>query len=81
MSRVIKPGNKFMNTVHYDSSVTGSSKMVRIHGDNEDYHKANTLSSWLFMKYDISYKTFRNKSKVRRDELKAEYLADTGKTE
>ena len=30
MSRVIKPGNKYMNTTKYDSSVTGPSKMVRI---------------------------------------------------
>ena len=30
MSRVKKPGNKFMNTTKYDSSVTGPSKMVRI---------------------------------------------------
>ena len=30
MSRVKKPGNKYMNTTKYDSSVTGPSKMVRI---------------------------------------------------
>ena len=76
MSRV-KPGNKFMNTNKYDSSVTGPSKMVRIHHDGEDYHRATTLSSWLFTKYDMSYKTYRNKSKVRRDELKHEFLMDT----
>ena len=81
MSRVIKPGNKFMNTTRYDSSVTGPSKMVRIHSEKEDYHKASTLASWLFMKYDISYKTFRNKSNNRREELRAEYKADTGRTE
>lgn len=78
MSRVKKPGNKFMNTTKYDSSVTGPSKMVRIHTDNEDYHKSRTLSSWLFIKYDMSYKTFRNKSKKRREELRAEFEADTG---
>lgn len=77
MSRVIKP-NKFMNTVKYESSVTGPSKMTRIHLENEDYHKAGTLSSWLFMKYDMSYKTYSNKSKKRKDELRAEYVADTG---
>ena len=78
MSRVIKPGNKFVNTAHYDSSVYGPSKVTRIHCEGEDYHKARTLSHWLFVKYDMSYKTFRNKSKSRRDELKTEFEADTG---
>lgn len=77
MSRVRKP-NKFMNTAKYDSSITGPSKMVRIHSDNEDYHKAATLSHWLFVKYDISYKTYRNKSKNRRNELRNEFELDTG---
>lgn len=35
MSRVRKPGNKFMNAAHYDSSVTGPSKTVRIHCEEE----------------------------------------------
>lgn len=77
MSRVRKPG-KYMNVPKYDSSVTGPSKMVRIHMGGEDYHKASNLSSWLFMKYDMSYKTYRNKSKARRDELRDEYVEDTG---
>jgi hypothetical protein len=29
------------------------------------------------MKYDMSYKTYRNKAKARKDELRAEYNADT----
>lgn len=78
MSRVRKPGNKYMNTAHHDSSITGPSKMVRVHSDREDYHKSKTLSTWLFIKYDMSYKTYRNKSKNRRDELRAEFEADTG---
>lgn len=78
MSRV-RIGDKFMNTPRYDSSVTGPSKKVRIHHEGEDYHKAKTLSQWLFVKYDMSYKSFRNKSKERRDELRSEYEADTGK--
>lgn len=77
MSRVIKPKNKFMNENHYDNSVYGPSKKVRIHHEGEDYHKAATLSQWLFVKYDISYKTFRNKSKAKRDELRKEYEEDT----
>ena len=44
------------NTPRYDSSVTGPSKMVRIHSPN---------------------KTYRNKAKARKDELRAEYNADT----
>ena len=79
MSRVVKPKNKFVNTPHYDSSVYGPSKKVRIHHENEDYHKAGTLSQWLFAKYDMNYKTFRSKSKQRRDELRKEYEEDTGK--
>ena len=78
MSRVRKPGNKFMNTNKYPSSVTGLSKTTRIHHEEEDYHKASTLSQWLFVKYDMSYKTYRNKSKTRRDELREEYAEDTG---
>ena len=31
-----------------------------------------------FVKYDMSYKTYRNKSKNRRDEMRAEFEADTG---
>ena len=67
-----------MNTAKYDSSVTGPSKMIRIHSEGEDYHKAKTITYWLFAKYDMSYKTYRNKSKNRRDELRAEFEADTG---
>ena len=76
MSRVMD-GNKFVNENKYPPSVTNVSKMVRIHHEGEDYHKATTLSAWLFAKYDISYKTFRRKSKDRRDELKEEFLKDT----
>lgn len=78
MSRVRKPGDKFVNTTHYDDSVTNSSKKTRIYVEGEDYHKAKTLSHWLFVKYDMSYMTFRNKSKNRREELREEFTADTG---
>ncbi len=78
MSRVRKPENKFMNTAHYDNLVYGPSKMTRIHWEGEDFHKAKTLSHWLFVKYDMFYKTYRNKSKERRDELRVEFGANTG---
>lgn len=77
MSRVRKPG-KYMNENRYASSMYGPSKKVRIHHEGEDYHRATTLAQWIFVKYDMSYKTFRNKSKNRRDELRQEYETDTG---
>ena len=55
--------------------------MTRIHSECEDYHKAGTLSAWLFMKYDMSYKAFQNKSKARKDALREEYKVDTGRAE
>lgn len=73
----VRTNEKFMNTNRYPSSITGISKMKRIHVEGEDYHKASCLSSWLFMKYDMSYKTYRNKSKTRRDALRKEYETDT----
>lgn len=79
MSRVRKPGNKFMNVTKHDHAVTYASSMKRYKGENVDYTKADTLSSWLFLKYDISYKTYRNKSKNTRNELREEYMRDTGR--
>ena len=55
--------------------------MTRSKGDFVDYTKATSLSSWLFLKYDMPYKTYRNKSKGKRLELKDEYLKDTGRSE
>ena len=78
MSRVNRGKNKFMNTPTYDSKVYGPSKMTRIHFEGEDYHKAKTLSHWLFVKFDMSYKTFRRKSKNTRDALRKEFEKDTG---
>ena len=77
MSRVSKP-DKFMNTNKYPASVTNTGKLERSKAEYTDYTKANTLTSWLFLKYDMSYKTYRNKSKVRRDGLRQEYIEDTG---
>ena len=77
MSRVRKP-NKYVNSTKYDSSITNISKKTRIHFDGENYHNAKTLSQWLFLKYDMTYKTFKNKSKNRKDELREEFKADTG---
>ena len=68
MSRVRKPG-KFVNENHYDSSVYGPSKMVRkMHCENEDYHKSSTLSQWLFVKYDMSYKTYAREWSSQKSE-------------
>lgn len=76
MSRV-KTGQKFVNMPHYDQKVYNPSKVKRLHRDGEDYHKADTLSQWLFIKYDMSYKSYRNKKKNTRARLKAEYISDT----
>lgn len=77
MSRV-RSDEKWVNTPKYDASVYQPSKMIRIHGENEDYHKCRKFSHWLFVKYDMSYKAYRRKSKARRDELRDEFRADTG---
>lgn len=64
MSRIRKQDNRFMSTNKYPLTVTGISKMVRIHHDSKDYHNASTLSQWLSIKYDMSYKTYRNKCEL-----------------
>lgn len=68
-----------MNENRYPASVTNLSKMVRLKGENADYTKASSLTDWLFLKYDMSYKAYRNKSRNRRDELRVEYMEDTGR--
>ena len=77
MSRV-KRNNKFVNTARYDASITNISKMTRVHHEGEDYHKCVSLSHWLFVKYDMTYKNYRNKSKSRQKQLKEEFYNDTG---
>ncbi len=77
MSRVKKP-NKYVNTSTHPSGVLNSGKTKKTFGKNADYHKAKTLSDWLLIKYSIPYKTYRNKSKKRRKELRIEYAIDTG---
>lgn len=79
MSRVWK-GQKYLNIVHSKNFNGGPSKMVRIHFPAEDYYNASSLYSWLFIKYGMTYKTFRGKSKARRDALRKEYMVDTGNT-
>ena len=76
MSRV-KTDQKFVNTSRYSPSTTGPSKVIRIHSPNEDFHKAPTLTAWLFTKYDMSYKAFTRKSKARKEALRLEYIRDT----
>ena len=53
--------------------------MTRSKGPNPDYRKAVTLSLWLFLKYDMSYKIYRGKSVKRRKELRMEFEKDTGR--
>lgn len=77
MSRVRKPGNKWGNDIKHTPEEVAPSKIVRKKLEQVDYTKATTLSSWLFLKYDMSYKQYRNKSPKRRQELKEEFLNDT----
>ena len=78
MSRV-KIGQKYVNENKYNSIITGPSKLIRIHSENEDYHNCIKLSHWLFVKYDMTYKQYRNKSKNKRNELRKEFEKDTKK--
>lgn len=78
MSRV-HTDQHFLNIFHKDDFHFGLSKMTRIKDPNPDYRKAATLSSWLFLKYDMSYKTYRRKSANRRQELREEFKKDTGR--
>jgi len=76
MSRV-HTGQKWVNTAKYPPQITNASKVTRIKGAHADPTKASSLSDWLFLKYDMTYKQYRNKSKSRRDALRAEYMRDT----
>ncbi len=42
------------------------------------FRKASSLTEWLSVKYGITYKQYRNKSKKSRTELKEECMRDTG---
>ena len=76
MSRV-KHGQKYMNTPKNEGE-QNPSKITRMRGDNTDYRKAGTLSSWLFLKYSMKYSPFKNKSNARKQALREEYYKDTG---
>lgn len=78
MSRV-KHGQKYMNTPKNEGE-QNPSKITRTMGDSADYRKAGTLSSWLFLKYNMKYSTYKSKSKARKQALRDEYYKDTGRT-
>ena len=77
MSRVWKPNSKYTNNTKYSPEVTNYPKMKRSKTPDCDYTKTGNFSTWLFLKYDMTYKTFRNKSKNRRAVIKEEFLSDT----
>mgnify|MGYP000428181424 CR=1 FL=1 len=79
MSRV-HTDQHYINVFHKDNFNFGPSKMTRSKGCNPDCRKAATLSSWLFLKYDMSYKAYRRKSTHRRQELRKEFEKDTGQS-
>lgn len=47
------------------------------HKPDENFHEAKTLEDWLFMKYDLPYKTYERMSASRRQKLKEEFVNDT----
>ena len=79
MSRV-RADEKYLNLPKHDPETTQPSKIIRSKGLNYDYTKATSLSSWLFLKYNMSYKQFRKKSKNKRNALREEFLEDTQKS-
>lgn len=45
---------------------------------DKDFKKASSLTEWLSLKYGMTYKQYRNKSKTCREELRDECTRDTG---
>ena len=78
MSRVFKD-QKHVNMPKRDGATTGPSKIEKSFGPNADFTKVKSLSDWLHLKYGMSYKQFRGKTKNRKDALRAEYFEDTGR--
>lgn len=78
MSRV-RDDQKYVNISRKEGFCTGPSKIIRSKGPNPNWHNAKTLTSWLFLKYDMSYEQFQGKSKDKRDQLRKEYKIDTPK--
>ncbi len=78
MSRVHKP-NKWLNMPRHSPEFYNMSPTERYKGAEVHPEKASSLSSWLFLKYDMSYKTFSRKSKARKDALRREFEEETGK--
>lgn len=78
MSRV-RSDQKYVNISRKEDFCTGPTKIIRSKGPNPNWHNAKTLTSWLFLKYDMSYKQFQRKSKSKRDKLREEYNFDTQK--
>lgn len=76
MSRV-RDNQKYFNVSRKEGFCTGPTKIIRSKGPNANWHNAKTLTSWLFLKYDMSYKKFQGKSKAKRDQLREEYKLDT----
>ena len=83
MSRVHKPVQKFVNSPIYPESVTkpGKVKIIQPRKEITDYKEATSLTKWLLLKYNMSYKTYRGKSKTRRMALREEYEEDTYENE
>lgn len=46
---------------------------------NEDYCESETLTEWLRLKYNMSYKSYRREPKSEREMYRIEYMLDTGR--
>ena len=77
MSRVF-PNNKYLNLPRNFPEYYAPKEISFTRGDHGDYTKARTLTRYLFLRYGMSYKTFKEKSARRRNKIREEYYNITG---
>lgn len=74
MSRVWRPYCKYVNSPKYAPSVYQPSKITVIQkGTRKTQGQIPSLTAWLDIRYGMSYKAYRGKSRKRREELREEY--------
>lgn len=75
----VRRSQKYMNVSGRQHGDVNPSRVRRCKDGPTDFHKATSLTSWLFLKYGLTYKQFRNKSSADQYVLRAEYTEDTGR--
>lgn len=75
----VRRSQKYMNVSGRRHGEVNPSRVRRYKDSPTDYHKATSLTSWLFLKYGLTYTQFRNKSSAARYALRSEYTEDTGR--